>query len=83
MKLHQLFEEDNPLRTYYYFVNLDERGEFAADVRDENDKTVWETKGNEVFEDGFMKNKNDLVGLKEYLVQLGIMNPSDKLLSSN
>jgi hypothetical protein len=35
-------EWDGPI--YGYYINLDERGDFYADVRDENDQTVFELK---------------------------------------
>jgi hypothetical protein len=76
---------------YHYHINLDERGSFYADVRDENGKTVYEIKeGNElpegessIFEDGFMKHKNDLVGLEEYLKQMGIMERDASLVADH
>lgn len=65
---------------YKYYINLDERGMFYADVRNLNDKTIFEIKINppygvydNIFENGYMKHKNDLKGLEEYLKQLGIM----------
>ena len=60
---------------FHYYINLDERGEFYADVREGMDdgKTVFEIHGFDIFEDGFMKNKEDLQGLKNYLVHLEIM----------
>ena len=70
-------------QTYEYYINLDERGEFYADVRNSNGKTIWETHGFDVFEDGWMKHKNDLDGLKEYLVFLGIMNKNQNLKKGN
>lgn len=74
--------------TFTYHINLDERGSFLADVRDPSGKTVFEIKdGNElkpgessIFEDGFMKHKRDLSGLGQYLMDLGIMRPTDKLI---
>lgn len=63
-----------------YYVNLDERGEFYADVRNAYDKTVFEISGFEIFEDGFMSDKRDLDGLKDYLVSLGIMSPTQELI---
>lgn len=63
-----------------YFINLDERGDFYADVRNAFQKTVFEISGFEIFEDGFMANKNDLDGLREYLVSLGIMIPTQALI---
>ena len=70
-------------QTYEYYINLDERGEFYADVRNSNGKTIWETHGFDVFEDGWMKHKNDLDGLKEYLVFLGIMNKNQNIKKGN
>lgn len=58
---------------YGYYINLDERGEFYADVRDPTGKTVFEIHGFEIFEDGFMSSKEDLSGLQEYLGDLGVI----------
>ena len=68
-----------PAKTYRYFINLDERGEFYADVRDESNNTIFEIKGFDIFEDGWMRNKNDLMGLKNHLVDLGVMKDDDYL----
>ena len=64
---------------FEYYIDMDERGEFRADVRDTSSKTVWETNG-DVFEDGYMKHKDDLRGLVEYLTELGIMTLNDRLV---
>lgn len=58
---------------YGYCINLDERGDFYADVRDPAGKTVFEIRGFEIFEDGFMRNKHDLAGLQEHLAGLGFI----------
>lgn len=58
-------------RDLKYHINLDERGEFYADVR-RGEKTILEIKGNEMFEDGFMKNKDDVRGLQQYLHATGL-----------
>lgn len=63
-----------------YFINLNERGDFYADVRNAYDATVFEIYGFDIFEDGFMKNESDLDGLKSYLVDLGIMTPTQRLI---
>lgn len=63
-----------------YHINLDERGSFSADVRRKN-KTIFEIKAGDelgedetsIFEDGFMKNKYDMVGLTDYLFDLGVI----------
>jgi hypothetical protein len=81
---------DNPNK-FTYHINLNERGSFYADVRDPDGKTVYEIKaGNElpedetdIFEDGFMDNTKDLVGLRDYLVQLGILTDDSELVDGN
>lgn len=76
-----LYEDDEDLSSAFtYHINLDERGEFYADVRNSVGDTVYEIKGGDIFEDGFMKHKNDLDGLKDYLVTLGIMDGDDELV---
>ena len=66
---------------YVYIINLNERGEFYADVRKGSDqgKTVFEIHGFEIFDDGFMSHDHDVNGLWEYLVSLGIIKASDYL----
>lgn len=76
---------------YSYFINLDERGGFNADVRDEAGQTVFEVKAGDelpngetsVFEDGYMKGPFDLAGLGVYLSDVGIMKPGDTLSKGN
>ena len=69
--------------TYEYFINLDERGEFYADVRNSVGSTVFEIKGFDIFEDGFMKHKDDIDGLRKHLISLGIMNEKQGLVKGN
>lgn len=73
---------------YGFYINLDERGEFYADVRDKAGKTVFEVRAggesedeSNIFEDGFMRHKNDLDGLTEYLVDLGVIPGGSKVVS--
>lgn len=76
-----------PPATYEYWINLNERGSFYADVRNSSGKTVFEIKAGDelgpdessIFDDGFMKHIHDMDGLKAYLVQLGIMKPNQTL----
>lgn len=64
-----------------YYVNLDERGSFYADVRSVDGKTVFEVRaGNELAEDetdpvtdGFMKHLRDVDGLTAYLRDLSVI----------
>jgi len=69
-------------KTYEYYINLDERGEFSADVRDPDGKTVVEF-GEGIFEDGFMRNKNDVSGLESYLKSVKILKSADRLVRGN
>jgi hypothetical protein len=66
---------------YTYHINLDERGDFSADVRRGgcNGPTVYEIHGFDVFEDGFMNQKNDIAGLQEHLYGLGIFGKEDRI----
>mgnify|MGYP000914875015 CR=1 FL=1 len=73
------------MKTYTYHINLDERGEFFADVRDQDDNTVYEIHlpdsdgGSGIIGDGFMKHERDVAGLERYLKQIGIMQNHDTL----
>lgn len=85
-----VFEDDKPGAPIYgYYINLDERGDFYADVRDSDGQTVFEIRaGNSlledvssIFEDGFMRDKNDLAGLTEYLRELGVIQQDAQVLA--
>lgn len=65
-----------------YHVNLDERGEFYADVRGGGGKTVFEIVGFEIFEDGFMRHKADMAGLTEHLRSLRIIGQDDRIIAA-
>ncbi|MEA8592616.1 hypothetical protein PZT57_28615 [Pseudomonas aeruginosa] len=62
-----------------YHINIDEEGEFYADVRDAYGKTVFEIDGT-VEKPGVMAHERDLDGLKGYLVRLGVMKTSQDLV---
>lgn len=65
-----------------YFINLDERGDFYADVR-RDDSTIFEIHGFDIFEDGFMCHKTDTTGLLDYLVSLGIAHRGETIARGN
>jgi len=68
------------MKTYEYYINIDERGEFCSDVRDENNKTIAEFRCVEEFrEDGFgdLRSINDV---NEYLISIGILKSDDNLV---
>lgn len=64
---------------YEYYINLDERGEFYADVRDADGRTVFEIGGEngyplaEIVTDGYMDHGRDVCGLADYLRDVGIL----------
>jgi hypothetical protein len=73
---------------YGYYINVDERGDFRADVRDANERTVFEIYAGDslgpdetsIFEDGFMRDKNDMSGLTDYLRSLDRIPADAKVL---
>lgn len=75
-------KENTGSNLYGYYINLDERGKFFADVRDEDLETIFEIHGFDLFEDGVMKEKTDMVGLREHLLDLMMIKPQDQLLLS-
>jgi hypothetical protein len=77
------YEPEQEPEQFSYYINLDERGEFYADVRNAEDDTVFEIHGFDIFEDGYMSDKNDLSGLQEYLVSLEIMPEDAELTKGN
>lgn len=70
------------IRKLEYVINLDERGEFDADVRQSDGDTLFEIKGAEIFEDGFMSHGKDLDGLTDYLRSLDIIGPHDTVFDT-
>lgn len=65
---------------YDYYINLNERGDFYADVRNPvTDATVYEIRGFEIFEDGFMDSVKDMTGLTCYLIDLDVLKGNDSI----
>jgi len=62
---------------YQYFINLNERGEFYADVRNPDGETIFEIKGYDIFEDGFMAFPEDIYGLEKHLEDLNLIKFED------
>lgn len=73
--------------SFGYYIDLDERGDFQADVRDSSGKTVFEICAgsslgedeSNIFDDGFMSDKHDVAGLTEYLRDIGVI-PSNGMI---
>lgn len=74
-----------------YYIDLDERGDFYADVRDVAGRTVFEIRAGDlldpdessIFEDGFMRHKSDLKGLTDYLRDLGVIGTQDQVVPAS
>lgn len=80
--------QDNYSPEFHYMINMDERGEFRADVRDESGNTVYEIGNDEEgnvpeIEDGFMRHTTDTEGLERHLKQLGIMPKKSHLVKGD
>jgi len=75
------------MATYEYYVNLDERGDFNADVRNKNGDTVFQIHDADELESmvdfGFMKHGKDIDGLQAHLQTIGVMTENDKLVKGN
>lgn len=71
---------------YGFYVNLDEREAFFADVRDRAGNTVFELRSGDdgridLVEDGFMRHGRDIGGLRTYLVGTGVIPGTAELLA--
>lgn len=71
------------MAVFGYYINLDERGEFYADVRDASGETVLEIDGFDMFEDGYMNDKTDISGLNDYMIEFGMIGKDDEVLDSS
>jgi hypothetical protein len=71
-----------------FYINLDERGAFYADLRDENEESLYEIHSEDdgsisLIEDGFMRHKEDLDGLQAYLVDMGMIDSCAEVLPAS
>lgn len=79
------------IQPFGYFVNLNERGSFYADVRNAAGSTLFEVRGgNELaedetslVEDGYMSSLTDVDGLRDYLVDHGVLPKDASLYNSS
>jgi hypothetical protein len=68
-----------------YYINLDERGDFFADLRKPCGESVFEIRACDdgaidLIEDGFMAHKTDIAGLREHLVDMKIIDAAAEVL---
>lgn len=71
---------DKKDRAYGYYVNFDRPDGFFADVRNTLGKTVFELHDTQIIDAGLMRHKRDVNGLRDYLVEQGLMDRSHLLL---
>jgi hypothetical protein len=80
-------QESHASNTFYYVVDMDERGEYGLTIYDSRDREVYTINtemAHEMIEDGFLKYKphEDDQRLQQYLVQLGILPRNSRLISA-
>ncbi|MBF6615572.1 MAG: hypothetical protein ITG07_02490 [Candidimonas sp.] len=71
---------------YGYYINLDERGSFSADVRNFDGQTIFEVETDDfgevwLIDAGYMKDTQDIAGLAEYAVKIGTLPVGTKIHS--
>ena len=61
---------------YGLYINLDERGSFNADVRDLEDKTIFQLEDDDAFEmqeQGFIRDLRDPDDYEDYMRDVGLI----------
>lgn len=71
---------DRKDEVFGYYVNFDRPDGFFADVRNTLGKTVFELHDTQIIESGLMRHKRDVNGLRDYLVEQGLMERRQLLL---
>jgi hypothetical protein len=71
--------------TFHYIIHLNERGLFYATVESDKNCEILSIKNEDdgsisLIEDGFIKNINDIIGIKDYLVQHDIIYKEDNVV---
>jgi|GEM_PF-6655437 len=81
---HWILKDLELLDTYVYHVNLDERGEFSADVRHIlTDETVFAETMRDIVDGGFMSHSRDIGGLLQHLVKTKVIPESSSMLDDS
>ena len=83
----KVIDEETTTKQYKYFIDLDERGWFNASVRDAEDNTVYNIEigpndTDNIFTQGFMKHKEDVDGLEQYMKQLKVIEDDSELVTT-
>jgi hypothetical protein len=72
--------DKRPTAAFGYYVNFDRPDNFFADVRNALGKTVFELRDTQIIEHGVMRDKRDVEGLRDFLVERGVMSDDQLLL---
>lgn len=84
MKHVKLFEDfnqpQNGPKTYIFYVNNEGKDTFQADVRDQDGKIIFEVTAKDLNNDGMMKTKDDIQGLRNLLISKNKMKQGDQLV---
>lgn len=70
-------------KAYLYYINNDDEKHFDADVRDPDGKIVFELKAADLSNDGHMKSKDDIQGLRELLLSKNKIKQGDTIVPAN
>jgi len=66
---------------FEYYGKHDKRGIFSAEVRSADGAPVFMIRGPNIIKDGYMSHKNDIAGLLDYLIFIGIAVKGDRLIT--
>lgn len=67
--------------SYTYHINMNQRGEFYADIRDKDEDTIYEiqTEDAEYLGEDFEVNVLEPESVRKYLTSIGILSVDDTL----
>lgn len=91
MKYVQLFEEfdasvpaaiEPAASTFMYIVHNSSEKDFHAEVKDQDGKVIFEIKGSGLFEGDLIKGKDDITGLREFLISKKLIKEGDQLIKA-
>jgi len=88
VKLFEEFNEEGNLsqggpKTYIYHITNSSDKNFSADVRDSDGKVIFELKPTDISNDGLMKNKDDINGLYQMLLNKNKIKKGETIVPAN
>jgi len=70
-------------KAYIYYINNDDEKHFDADIRDPDGKIIFELTASDLSNDGHMKGKDDVQGLRELLLSKNKIKQGDTIVPAN